>query len=503
MVEEVTSMKKDFKHKENKYLEDFLDMKSLNEKVKDRLFKQDQSLQTVHMLCRPKPYYNELNKVAIGYKNPLCLTHTKKVQPALYNGHEIIKDNHVPAIVHNTKYTLEIAEITRRKMNDKMKDPEYLVKMKSKALKEQTTVSRPIKALTVYPPKFDNTCKKRITPTGLTEGERGFEQTKACYLKEIIPFFQTLKEIFKGIQKALTKEIKDMKDIFEELEAKVSQNVADRKHDAIERKNLLIANDNLIAECLSKEVFSVAMNSELNVARFTEMHVSHTIVETRCLDLEAKLSNLRDKSHNDNLDELVNHFSNLETLGCSPHYLFFENTDECVVAMMQSGYLLKAKILENFNQQLILEYSLVMQQPGKGPTPNFMTPGQISLGLVPNLVYATPYVPPTNKDLEILFQPMFEEYLEPPRVERPVSPAQAVQASVNSAAEPTFMGNNPVAPVDNNPLLMYLLKNLVLTHHHPGMLVQQNQPTSLKHIIISANGANITRSIMSLAILLS
>nr|GFB86023.1 retrovirus-related Pol polyprotein from transposon TNT 1-94 [Tanacetum cinerariifolium] len=76
----------------------------------------------------PKPYYNELNKVAIGYKNPLCLTCAKQVQPALYNGHEIIKDNHVSAIVHNTKDTLEIAEITRKKMNDKIKDPEYVTR---------------------------------------------------------------------------------------------------------------------------------------------------------------------------------------------------------------------------------------------------------------------------------------------------------------------------------------------------------------------------------------
>ncbi|GKB74014.1 hypothetical protein Tco_0935426, partial [Tanacetum coccineum] len=100
---------------------------------------------------------------------------------------------------------------------------------------------------------------------GLTEGERGFEQTKACYLTEVIPFFKTLKEHFKGIQKALTKEIKEMKDIFEELEAEVDQNGVDRKHDEIEQKNLLIANDNLIADCLSKEVFYVATNSELNL----------------------------------------------------------------------------------------------------------------------------------------------------------------------------------------------------------------------------------------------
>nr|GEY69331.1 hypothetical protein [Tanacetum cinerariifolium] len=36
MVEAVTFLKKDFKQKENKYLEDFLDMKSLKEKVEDR-----------------------------------------------------------------------------------------------------------------------------------------------------------------------------------------------------------------------------------------------------------------------------------------------------------------------------------------------------------------------------------------------------------------------------------------------------------------------------------
>nr|GEV54885.1 hypothetical protein [Tanacetum cinerariifolium] len=65
--------------KEKQYLEEFLDMKALKEKVEDKLFKQDQSLQTVHMLCKPKPYYDEQRKAAIGYKSPLCLTGAKQV----------------------------------------------------------------------------------------------------------------------------------------------------------------------------------------------------------------------------------------------------------------------------------------------------------------------------------------------------------------------------------------------------------------------------------------
>nr|GEY27380.1 putative ribonuclease H-like domain-containing protein [Tanacetum cinerariifolium] len=49
-------------------------------------------------------------------------------------------------------------------------------------------------------------------------------------------------------------------------------------------------------------------------------------------------------------------------------------------------------------------------------------------------------------DLEILFQPMFDEYLEPPRVERPVSPAPAVQVPVNSAGTPSSTTIDQDAP---------------------------------------------------------
>ncbi|GJW57420.1 retrovirus-related pol polyprotein from transposon TNT 1-94 [Tanacetum coccineum] len=100
--------------------------------------------------------------------------------------------------------------------------------------------------------------------------------------------------------------------IFEELEAEVDQNVVHRKHAEIERKNLLIANDNLIADCLSKDVFYITTNSELTVSRFTEMHDAHTVVQARCLELEAELSKLQLKIQTDDHNELVNRFSNLE-----------------------------------------------------------------------------------------------------------------------------------------------------------------------------------------------
>ncbi|GKB36446.1 retrovirus-related pol polyprotein from transposon TNT 1-94 [Tanacetum coccineum] len=121
MVDEVTSLKKDFNQKENKYLEEFLDLKALKDKVEDKLFKQGQSIQTVHMMCKPRSYYDEVNKVAIGYKNPLCLHRARQAQPALYSGHVIVTPNHAPAVVRDGEETLELTEISRKKMHDKMK----------------------------------------------------------------------------------------------------------------------------------------------------------------------------------------------------------------------------------------------------------------------------------------------------------------------------------------------------------------------------------------------
>ncbi|GJZ57775.1 hypothetical protein Tco_0613269, partial [Tanacetum coccineum] len=124
MVDEVTSLKKDFNQKENKFLEEFLDLKALKDKVEDKLYKQGQSIQTVHMLCKPRSYYDEVNKVAIGYKNPLCGHRAKQAQPALYRGHVIVTPNHAPAVVRDCEETLELSEISRKKMHDKMKTKE-------------------------------------------------------------------------------------------------------------------------------------------------------------------------------------------------------------------------------------------------------------------------------------------------------------------------------------------------------------------------------------------
>nr|GEV08435.1 hypothetical protein [Tanacetum cinerariifolium] len=466
-------------------------MKALKEKVEDRLFKQDQSLQIVHMLCKPKPHYEEQRKVAIGYKNPFYLSKAKQVQPVLYSVQEIGKPNHARVLVHDSEDALKIAETTRKQINEKMKNPECvkkkilwskdLIKMKVEALKEQTPATRPIKALMV-------------------------------------------------------------------------------KHDEIEWKNILIANDNLIAYCLSKEVFFIATNSELTVSRFTEMHDAYTVIQACCLEIEAELSKLNDKIQKDDHNELVKRFFNLEHF--SPKISFKDFLAEPGVVKRRNRTLVEAArtMLIFFkalmflwaeavatacytpNQSLIhtrhnktlyelvhdkkpdLTFLLVFNalcypindnenleklQPiadigifvGYAPSRKgyriynkrtrrimetiYFQFDELSEPMAP--VQLAPYVPPTNKELENLFQPMFDEYLEPPRVKRPDSHATAILVPVNLAGTPssttidqdtpspshspsspasqspcshqgvaagsTIIEENPFAPINNNPFI--------------------------------------------------
>ncbi|GKA84741.1 retrovirus-related pol polyprotein from transposon TNT 1-94, partial [Tanacetum coccineum] len=88
-------------------------------------------------------------------------------------------------------------------------------------------------------------------------------------------------------------------------------------------------------------------------------------------------------------------------------------------------------------------------------TQRIMKSIHISSWIVPNPVLVAPYVSPTNKELEILFQLMFDEYLEPPRVERPVSPATVVQVLVISAGTPSSTTIDQDAPFTSQSELQH------------------------------------------------
>nr|GEZ10038.1 hypothetical protein [Tanacetum cinerariifolium] len=101
---------------------------------------------------------------------------------------------------------------------------------------------------------------------------------------------------------------------------------------------------------------------------------------------------------------------------------------------------------------------MTSEQHGSRLVLHQLTPRYISSGLVQNLVSPTPYVPPSKKDYEIQFQPLFDEYFNPlPCVVSPdlvvVTAPRAVDLVFIHQGDEEQIHGNQNAQFDNAPLL--------------------------------------------------
>ncbi|GJS19970.1 retrovirus-related pol polyprotein from transposon TNT 1-94 [Tanacetum coccineum] len=87
--------------------------------------------------------------------------------------------------------------------------------------------------------------------------------------------------------------------------------------------------------------------------------------------------------------------------------------------------------------------TMASEHSSSGPALHEMTPATISSGLVPNPPPSTLFVPPSRTDWDILFQPLFDELLNPPSsVDRPAPEVIAPIAEV-VAPEPAASTGSP------------------------------------------------------------
>nr|GEV39848.1 hypothetical protein [Tanacetum cinerariifolium] len=118
---------------------------------------------------------------------------------------------------------------------------------------------------------------------------------------------------------------------------------------------------------------------------------------------------------------------------------------------------------------------MASKQVSSGPDPHLMTPGRISLGLVPQPPSPTPNVPPINNDWDSLFSQMFVEYFNPsPSVVQPVL-VVAVQEPIVSTGTPSSMTIDQDAPFTKPSSEESSSRNVIPTNVH-----SVNQPQ--KHI---------------------
>nr|GEX30372.1 hypothetical protein [Tanacetum cinerariifolium] len=203
------------KEKEDKYMENEIDLEKQIKELDNILFKVSQSAQIMYMLTKPQAFYDNIHKQALGYQNPFHIKKAQRIKPTFYNG-IVMSDKHVAMPVTNDNETLILEEESRLRI---------------------------LKNLKFNLAKFNNVVKIRTTPNACTKGKWGFEHTKAVFNNEIIPFLKPLKDIFNVFDGDLLNEIIEVQTIFDQMDAVVQQSLVDKQCLEIAKKELLLEND--------------------------------------------------------------------------------------------------------------------------------------------------------------------------------------------------------------------------------------------------------------------
>ncbi|GKA41417.1 hypothetical protein Tco_0734010 [Tanacetum coccineum] len=168
----------------------------------------------------------------------------KRIKPTLYDG-IVMSTKHVAMPVIDDEETLILEEESRSKILfedfgkrftpqqemdaekvfwfrisnptiESSNQPPVKVEVPSE-LPKVSLVNASLKKLKFHLAQFDYVVKKRTTPDARTEGEWGFEHTKAIFNNEIIPFLKSLKDIFNVFDKDLLNEIMEVQTVFNQM----------------------------------------------------------------------------------------------------------------------------------------------------------------------------------------------------------------------------------------------------------------------------------------------
>ncbi|GKF28317.1 hypothetical protein Tco_0094659, partial [Tanacetum coccineum] len=128
-------------------------------------------------------------------------------------------------------------------------------------LPKVSLVNASLKKLKFHLAQFDSVVKKRRTPNACTKGEWEFEHTKVIFNNEIIPFLQSLKDVFNVFDKDLLNEIMKVQTVFHQMDVVVKQFLVDKQCLEIAKKELFLENDRLLQQIMSQDVLLTMMNS--------------------------------------------------------------------------------------------------------------------------------------------------------------------------------------------------------------------------------------------------
>ncbi|GJZ22039.1 hypothetical protein Tco_0559078 [Tanacetum coccineum] len=327
------------------YLDEIVCLKTANKVARDMLQRFNMPTQTIPMLSKkPKKATADLHKDILGTRNPGLGYMAKRAQPVLYDADTLLHPNHHPVSIWDSEEVLVHQVVSMKKMNEK---PGHAYWLPANERASQT--SNPNRPVTPYvhksrPPsqvlaslrnvnaaflQFEGIIKERTTQKPDYVSEWCFDYAKQFVEQQLVPFYDHFKKHIQAANDTFFKEIREFEQIFDDLETEYEQCVLDNKNLTIEKKNLLIKNDCLIAECLEKDICSIVLTSDIVVPPSSnclceDLRSACDREHTKVLELEAEISKQKQL-----ISESEKRFAFLEQNYVSLQ-LKFQNYKQCI-----------------------------------------------------------------------------------------------------------------------------------------------------------------------------
>ncbi|GJV91134.1 hypothetical protein Tco_1538947 [Tanacetum coccineum] len=344
--------KNESKEKENKYMENEIDLEKKIKELDNIIYKVGQYTQTVHTLTKPQAFYDNTHKQALGYQNPFYLRKAQRIKPTLYDG-AVISKTHVAMPVIDDEETLILEEESRSKMFEKAKDPEVIAKKISHKPIDYEKLNSLIKDFdTRFSPQqelsaeqmfwfhtFNLTIEPSYSPPVMVDVPSELLKVSLvnASLKKLKFHLTQFDSVVKKrttpstLEKYLLNEITEVQTIFDQMEASVQQFSVDKKCLEIAKKEILLENDRLLQKIMSQDVLITVMNSmSLNNDSVNVNMKKYELCE-KCMNLDAELSKLK-QAYNDllkNHSQLEKHCISLE-VSMQLKQEVFQNDESCV-----------------------------------------------------------------------------------------------------------------------------------------------------------------------------
>nr|GEX89391.1 hypothetical protein [Tanacetum cinerariifolium] len=387
-----------------------------------------------------------------------------------------------------------------------------------------------LKKLKSHLANFDMVIKERTTATAITEGTWGFEHTKACFRDDIIPFLRSLKELFTYFDQWLIDEVTEVQHVFTQIELAVEQHCEEKskvvqivlwyldsdcsKHMTGDRSQLV----NFIQKFLGTVKFG--NDHVAKIMGYGDYQIGNVTISL--VRLKVPVRRIRtdngtefvNKTLRDYYEETPYELLHSKLPDLSFFHVFgalcYPTNDSENLGKLQPkadigifiGYAPTKKAFRIYNRRTrrIMETihvdfdeltEMAFEHRSSRPALNEMTPGTISSGLVPTTSPSTSYVPPSRNDWDLLFQPMFDELLNPPpsvvnQAPEAIAPIADVIPPVNadSTVIPQDVGDDnldmEVAHIRNDPLFGVPIPEVTsaqsTTPASPQAIVQINHP---------------------------